>query len=85
MQILTQSDFEFVLSIVDWERLILLRYIAVLNDPKVENLEQLLAVMMQQQVDFVLESLVEEANIKLELNPSKTLIQRLREFWVGLS
>ncbi len=65
------------------EVLVLERYVKVLKNSEVTSIEQLLEKLLQQQLDFVMDCLVTEADIKFDdLETNYNLWQRFFK-WVG--
>lgn len=65
------------------EVLVLDRYVMQLKNAEITSAEALIANMLQSQVDFVIDSLVEEADIKMtDVNPRYSRWQRCM-IWLG--
>ncbi|MCK5607813.1 hypothetical protein KAR91_38385 [Candidatus Pacearchaeota archaeon] len=54
------------ISLEKYEVKVLERYVKVLKNSEVPSVESLLGVLMQQQIDFIMDSLCSEATIKVD-------------------
>ena len=83
MQIDEVTKRLYNVKLLDHEVAVLRRYVKCLKNSEIDTVEALIAWMMQSQLDFVLDSLVEEADIKVtDVNPGYTKWQRFFK-WVG--
>lgn len=85
MQLIRIYDRLFHLKLQDHEILVLNRYVKLLKNAEITDIESLLNNLLTSQVDFILDSLVNEADIKMsDIDPRYTLFGRCKR-WLGMS
>lgn len=78
-------DRLYHLKLQDHEILVLNRYVKLLQNAEITDVESLLKNLLTSQIEFILDSLVDEADIKMsDIDPRYTLFGRCRA-WLGIS
>ncbi len=84
MQLIRMYDRLLHLKLEDHEILVLNRYVKLLKNAEITDIESLLNNLLTSQIDFILDSLVNEADIRTsDIDPRYSLFQRCKR-WLGM-